>query len=138
MTSSVDELSAHGRAVRIAIIAAVRKIPRGKVACYGQIAELAGFPGGARVAGATLKTSDRRDGLPWQRVVGKRGKLGVIVIHDPVGAAVQRQLLEEEGVLISERGTIALARYGWLPLTRRRVAAASRARPRSPRRSRRR
>jgi hypothetical protein len=52
-------------------------------------------------------------------VVGKRGNLGVIAIHDPVGAAVQRGLLTDEGVVVSDRGTIALARYGWLPTARK-------------------
>lgn len=115
MASSDDELTSHGRAVRRAIHAVVRKIPRGRIATYGQVAELAGFPGGARVAGAALKTSKPGDRLPWQRVVGKRGGLGVIAIHDPYGAAMQRALLEREGVEVGDKGTIALARFGWLP-----------------------
>lgn len=119
MASTDDELTAHGRAVRRAIHAVVRRIPRGRVATYGQVAELAGFPGGARVAGATMKASKPADRLPWQRVVGKRGGSGVIAIHDPVGAAIQRKLLEREGVRVSEAGTIALARFGWIPTTKR-------------------
>lgn len=99
-----------------AIYAVVRRIPAGQVATYGQIAELAGLPGGARVAGAAMKTSKPGDRLPWQRVIGKAGKnRGRIAIHDPVGAAVQRQLLDREGVTISDTGLIALDRYGWLP-----------------------
>lgn len=98
------------------IYAVVRRIPTGHVATYGQVAELAGIPGGARVAGAALKTSKPSDRLPWQRVIGKAGKnRGRIAIHDPVGAAVQRQLLDDEGVTITETGLIALDRYGWLP-----------------------
>jgi methylated-DNA-protein-cysteine methyltransferase related protein len=94
----------------------IRKIPRGSVATYGQVAELAGIPGGARVAAAALKTSKPGDRLPWQRVIGKRGKTtGRIAIHDPVGAAVQRELLEREGVTVGDSGSIALAVYGWLP-----------------------
>ena len=85
------------------IYAVIRKIPRGRVATYGQVAELAGIPGGARVAAAALKTSKPADRLPWQRVIGKAGKLrGRIAIHDPVGAAIQRQLLEHEGVAIGD------------------------------------
>jgi methylated-DNA-protein-cysteine methyltransferase-like protein len=96
----------------------VRKIPRGRVATYGQIAELAGIPGGARVAGAALKTSRPEDRLPWQRVIGKAGKLrGRIAIYDPVGAAIQRGLLEKERVAISDAGMIALDVFGWLPAT---------------------
>jgi methylated-DNA-protein-cysteine methyltransferase-like protein len=99
-----------------AIYAVIRKIPRGTVATYGQVAELAGLPGGARVAGAALKTCKPGDKLPWQRVIGKAGKTrGRIAIHDPVGAAVQRQLLHDEGVDIGDTGLIALDRYGWLP-----------------------
>lgn len=127
--SSDDELTTHGRAVRAAIHAVVRRIPRGAVATYGQIAELAGFPGGARVAGAALKTSKPGDRLPWQRVVGKRGNLGVIAIHDPVGAAVQRGLLTDEGVAVSDRGTIPLVRYGWIPTAGRVATRRSRATP---------
>ncbi|MBV8760914.1 MAG: MGMT family protein [Deltaproteobacteria bacterium] len=94
----------------------IRKIPRGHVATYGQVAELAGFPGGARIAAAALKTSTPEHRLPWQRVIGKAGgRRGRIAIHDPVGAAVQRQLLEDEGVAVGDRGLVALDVYGWLP-----------------------
>jgi methylated-DNA-protein-cysteine methyltransferase-like protein len=99
-----------------AIYAVVRRIPTGRVATYGQVAELAGIPGGARVAGAAMKTCKPADRLPWQRVIGKAGKnRGRIAIHDPVGAAVQRQLLDDEGVAVGDSGLIALDRYGWLP-----------------------
>ena len=98
------------------IYAVVRRIPRGHVATYGQIAELAGLPGGARVAGAAMKTCEPGDRLPWQRVIGKASaNRGRIAIHDPVGAAVQRQLLCDEGVHIGDTGLIALDSYGWLP-----------------------
>jgi methylated-DNA-protein-cysteine methyltransferase related protein len=106
----------HVRELYGRIYKVVRKIPRGRVATYGQVAELAGIPGGARVAGAAMKTSKPADRLPWQRVIGKAGKTrGRIAIHDPVGAAVQRQLLEEEGVEVGESGLVALGEYGWLP-----------------------
>jgi methylated-DNA-protein-cysteine methyltransferase related protein len=95
-----------------AIHAVVRKIPRSRVLTYGQLAELAGFPGGARLAGAAMK---RSEGIPWQRVVGKAGpRRGRIAIHDPVGAALQRQKLAAEGVPISEAGLIDLGSYGWI------------------------
>ena len=97
----------------------IRKIPRGAVATYGQVAELAGIPGGARVAAAALKTSKPEHRLPWQRVIGKAGKLrGRIAIHDPVGAAMQRHLLEHEGVAVGDSGLVALDVYGWLPIPR--------------------
>jgi methylated-DNA-protein-cysteine methyltransferase-like protein len=111
------------------IYAVVRRIPRGLVATYGQVAELAGIPRGARVAGTALRVSTPEMGLPWHRVVGKRSRATASVsIHDPVGAAVQRGLLEDEGVEFTPAGGIALARFGWLP--------RERARPRPARKSR--
>jgi methylated-DNA-protein-cysteine methyltransferase related protein len=105
----------HLRQLYKALYTVIRKIPRGHVATYGQIAELAGIPGGARIAAASLKVSKPSHALPWQRVIGKASKLrGRIAIHDPVGAAIQRQLLEQEGVAIGESGLVALDVYGWL------------------------
>jgi len=124
----------HVRELYRRIYQVVRKIPRGTVATYGQVAELAGIPGGARVAGAAMKTSKPSDRLPWQRVIGKAGKLrGRIAIHDPVGAAVQRKLLEDEGVSVGESGLVALDVHGWLATTPRRRRAV---RKRTKRRSR--
>ena len=98
----------------------IRNIPRGRVATYGQIAELAGIPGGARIAAASLKVSKPSDRLPWQRVIGKASKTrGRIAIHDPVGAAIQRQLLEGEGVAIDDRGLVSLGEFGWTPKMKR-------------------
>jgi methylated-DNA-protein-cysteine methyltransferase related protein len=96
------------------IYAVVRRIPRGRVATYGQVAALAGIPRGGRVAGAAMKTSPRQLGLPWHRVIGKRARgVGRIAIHDPVGAGTQRAMLEKEGVEIGRSGGISLDRFGW-------------------------
>lgn len=131
MVASSD--SEHLRQLFAAVKAVIRKIPKGRVATYGQVAELAGIPGGARIAAAALKTSKPGDQLPWQRVIGKAGKLrGRIAIHDPVGAAIQRELLGTEGVTIGDTGLVALDVYGWLPETPR--ARGGRARGASPRR----
>ena len=114
------------------IYAVARKIPKGFVATYGQVAELAGIPGGARVAGAAMKTSKPHHRLPWQRVIGKAAKLrGRIAIHDPVGAAIQRRLLEKEGVEVADSGLVALDVYGWLPTGESGRAASPRRRLRS-------
>ena len=122
----------HVRRLYRSIHTVVRRIPRGRVATYGQVAELAGIPGGARVAGAAMKTSTGTDGLPWQRVIAKAGRTrGRIAIHDPVGAAVQRQLLEDEGVSVGDSGLVALDRYGWLPTAGSARGASPRRRPRS-------
>ena len=123
--------SEHLRRLYRALYAVIRKIPRGRVATYGQIAELAGIPGGARIAAASLKVSKPTDALPWQRVIGKRGKTsGRVAIHDPVGAAIQRQLLEAEDVAIGETGLVDLREFGWLP------TSAPRSKPAKPKRRR--
>jgi methylated-DNA-protein-cysteine methyltransferase-like protein len=117
------------------IHAVIRRIPRGHVATYGQVAELAGIPGGARVAGAALKTSQPGDALPWQRVIGKASKTrGRIAIYDPVGVAIQRNLLEQEGVVIGDTGLIKLDVYGWLPSEAARSGTSRRASGRSAKR----
>jgi methylated-DNA-protein-cysteine methyltransferase related protein len=143
-----SEMTEHVAQLYRAIYAVVRRIPAGRVATYGQVAELAGIPGGGRVAGAAMKVSSRAGRVPWQRVIGKAGpNRGRIAIHDPVGAAVQRQLLGEEGVEIGDSGLVALDRYGWLPADGSRRGARSvtagsgrtalpRRRPRSASRSR--
>ena len=120
------EPGAHLARLFALIYAVARKIPRGRIATYGQVAELAGIPGGSRVAGAAMRANQPADRVPWQRVVGKRGRQGRIAIHDPVGAAVQRQLLEREGVTMSERGLIELDEFGWLPGEHRRARRATR------------
>ena len=123
MASSDDR--EHLQRLFTRIHAVVRKIPRGRVATYGQCAELAGIPNGGRLGGAALK---QKADIPWQRVVGKASKTrGRIAIHDPVGAALQRELLEREGVEVGDRGLIDLTVYGWgaaWPLTARAVTAS--------------
>ncbi len=93
----------------------VRRIPRGSVTTYGDVALAAGKPRGARQVGFALAAlRGARHDVPWQRVLGARPRgLAAISILDPVGAAVQRKLLEDEGVRFDDRGRIALARYGW-------------------------
>jgi methylated-DNA-protein-cysteine methyltransferase-like protein len=101
-----------------AVYQVVRRIPPGRVLTYGQVAELAGMPGAARAVGAAMRASSPDLGLPWQRVVGKRGpSTGLVRIHDPMGAGVQRALLEAEGVTFTDAAGISLTAYGWVPAT---------------------
>jgi methylated-DNA-protein-cysteine methyltransferase-like protein len=71
----------------------VRRIPRGKVATYGEVARAAGHPGTARQVAWALQHADAQ-GISWQRVLGRGGR---ILLPDCAGA-LQRQLLEIEGV----------------------------------------
>lgn len=93
----------------------VRRVPRGRVATYGGIALLAGKPRGARQVGYALAAlRGARHDVPWQRVLGARPRgHAAISILDPVGAAVQRRLLEEEGVVFDARDRVDLSRFGW-------------------------
>jgi methylated-DNA-protein-cysteine methyltransferase-like protein len=120
--------------LRGAIRAVVRRIPRGRVATYGEVAALAGRPGASRLVGATMRHSAPADRLPWQRVVGSAGKgRAKINILDPIGGAVQRGLLEREGVSFDPRGRIALGDHGWLAAPRRPKTRTARRRRRAAR-----
>lgn len=98
------------------IYAVVRRIPRGRVATYGQVARLAGLGGHARQVGYALHALRDADGVPWHRVVNARG--AVSPRSEPGGDRVQRQLLEREGVRFDERGRASLERFGWRPRAR--------------------
>lgn len=96
----------------------VRRIPRGKVATYGQVAELADLPGCARQVGYALHALDFDSDVPWQRVVNARGEISVR--SEPGVEPIQQQLLEAEGVSFNPRGRIAMGIAQWRPRTRRR------------------
>jgi methylated-DNA-protein-cysteine methyltransferase-like protein len=94
------------------IYAVVRQIPAGKVATYGQVAQVTGGCT-ARLVGyamAALRSGVHPD-VPWQRVINRRGKIAIL---DPFGKSIQRQLLEEEGVRFDSRDTINFTVFGWL------------------------
>ena len=98
-----------------AIYEVVAAIPRGAVATYGQVAVLAGLPNGHRRVASAMRYCP--DGLPWQRVVGRKdARRAKIAIQDSEYAAKQRALLEAERVSFDDTGCIALRRFGWLPL----------------------
>jgi methylated-DNA-protein-cysteine methyltransferase-like protein len=90
----------------------IRSIPRGKVVSYGLVAALAGNPGAARQVARLLHSSSRKDGLPWHRVVNR---LGRISLGPGQGREIQKQLLEDEGVVFSEDGAIDPEMFFWFP-----------------------
>lgn len=105
-------------------------VPKGRVATYGQIGELAGFPRGARIAATALKMADRFGvAVPWHRVIGKRGAWGRISILDPIGAAIAKGLLEKEGVRFNQRDLIDLGAFGLAAKPSRVVKPKQAARP---------
>jgi uncharacterized protein YeaO (DUF488 family)/alkylated DNA nucleotide flippase Atl1 len=95
------------------IYAVVARIPKGRVATYGQVASLAGLPRRARLVGHALRTVPEGMDLPWHRVVNAQGKIsprGDALGHEDLQAA----LLRREGVRFAG-STIPLARYRWQP-----------------------
>ena len=96
---------------------AIARIPRGRVATYGQIARIAGMPGQARLVGYALHALPPDTSIPWQRVVNAQGAISTGSGPD----ALQRRLLEREGVRFDERGRIPLASYQWRLRARARV-----------------
>ena len=96
----------------------VRQIPPGKVATYGQIANLIPPPEGmdpaeyavyrSRWVGSAMRRSP--GDVPWQRVINAQGKIS---LSDPALQTRQRELLEAEGVPFDQRQRVDLVRYGW-------------------------
>jgi len=112
----------------LAILSAIKSIPRGKVASYGQVAALAGLPNGARQVVRILHSSSEKEGLPWYRLLRKDGS---IALPPGAGFELQRKLLENEGVEVSKEGKVDLGWFGWFG-----ESASSRAAPSRGRRSR--
>jgi methylated-DNA-protein-cysteine methyltransferase-like protein len=73
------------------ILAAIRRIPPGKVSTYGAVARAAGYPGGARRTAAAVRAAV---GVPWQRVLGAGGEIKL----RGDSAFEQRFRLQSEGV----------------------------------------
>ena len=89
----------------------VRKIPRGKVATYGQIAMLAGNPRWARVVGYALHSNPDPDGIPCYRVVNRTGGLAPAFAFGGVDA--QAEMLRADGVEVRSDNTVDLEKYLW-------------------------
>ena len=105
MKSSAPD-GTHGRIHRV-----VSRIPRGRVATYGQVARLAGLSGQARLVGYAMHALPVGTRVPWQRVVNSQGTISL----PGESATRQRKLLESEGVHFDARGRIYLDRFLWQP-----------------------
>ena len=90
----------------------VALIPEGKVACYGQIADLAGLPGRARLVGKVLSHAPEHMNLPWHRVLRSNGQLAF-----PAGsqsACLQTGLLQQENTVVLNN-RVKLKQFQWQP-----------------------
>lgn len=87
-------------------------IPKGKVAAYGQIADLAGLPGRARYVSKALTLAPAHLQVPWHRVLRSNGKIAFTTGSEL--ARLQTQLLHEEGVTVL-KNSVNLKEHAWQP-----------------------
>jgi len=93
----------------------VSLVPLGKVATYGQIARLIGYPSHARHVGKALALLPNSSSVPWHRIVNAKGEVSP---RSQWGANAgnefaQRIMLEEEGIEFSPQGRIYMTQYLW-------------------------
>ena len=117
----MKEESTYERIYRV-----VAKIPKGKVATYGQIAELAGLPRAARQVGYALAAlHDHSKNVPWHRVINAQGMISLR--GGELGfEGLQQAMLANEGVRFDAAGRVALGKYRWNGADEGREARASR------------
>ena len=113
MRKPLPAVTLRGDAAAEAICAVVRRIPRGWVATYGQVATMAGMPRRARLVGRVLQHLDSKTNVPWHRVVNARGEVSRSPSRNG-GDALQQRLLEQEGIEFDANNRFALERYRWL------------------------
>ncbi len=94
------------------VIEIIKSIPYGKVTTYGTVATLAGSPRSAREVGYLLHSLTEKHNLPWQRVINKKGFISIRG-NDVNMKNLQKSLLDEEGVAVSEDFMVDLKKYGW-------------------------
>jgi methylated-DNA-protein-cysteine methyltransferase-like protein len=94
----------------------VKRIPRGRVATYGELAKALRLRGGARAVGYAMAACPSGQGIPWHRVIGAGGRMLMPEPH----ALKQRKLLETEGVAL-DGVRIDMNAYGWSPAKAKRL-----------------
>ncbi|PKG21505.1 MGMT family protein [Niallia nealsonii] len=95
------------------VIKIIQSIPRGKVMTYGQIAKAAGSNRAARQVVRILHSMSEKYQLPWHRVVNASGKL---TIPTEEGKVLQKQLLQNEGIVFEKDDQLSLKRYMYDPI----------------------
>ena len=95
------------------VIRAVRSIPKGKVASYGQIATLVGIPRAAIQVGWVLHVCGDDGITPWWRVINSKGYISTkCPEHTP---NIQKKLLEKDGVGVGKNLSVDMKKYRYLP-----------------------
>lgn len=99
---------------KVKVISIVRSVPVGRVVSYGQVALMAGAPRAARQVGWILHGSEGELDLPWWRVVNNAGRISIkgSYFNTP---QLQRKLLEDEGLDISDQFEFDIEKYRYRP-----------------------
>ncbi len=109
LTSSSAALTRYERIYQV-----VQQIPYGKIATYGQVAELAGLFGQARQVGYALYRLAPGADIPWHRVINAKGQVSLSPFRNGTDV-LQRELLEQEGIAFTQAEAIDLQVYLWRP-----------------------
>ena len=112
LENKANDTNTDSLSLKQIILQVAHQIPEGKVATYGQIAELAGIPRAARLAGNALKSLPPKSTIPWHRVVNSQGKISLPESNP--SHQKQRQRLKAEGVFM-KNSRINLSEYRWIP-----------------------
>ncbi|UCD02557.1 MAG: MGMT family protein [Promethearchaeota archaeon] len=92
------------------IIHIIKNIPKGNVLTYGFIAKLAGNPKAARQVSWILHSSTKKYNLPWHRVISSKGIISLKSLED---REYQKNLLEQEGIMVTDGFKVNLKKYLW-------------------------
>jgi len=101
------ELSFHEQTIYL-----IKKVPKGKVATYGQIAAMTGHPRAARQVVRILHSSSKKENLPWHRIINSKGQIS---LKPGNGFEEQYSKLLSEGIKFRLDKSIDLDKYLWLP-----------------------
>jgi methylated-DNA-protein-cysteine methyltransferase-like protein len=104
----------RGQNLYFKIYNTVRRIPKGRVATYGQIAALIGSPQSARIVGWALRSLPAKSKVPWHRVINKAGMISIENLDVPKNEQVQ-QLQDEDVDVTQHDGNffVDLKKFGW-------------------------
>ena len=108
----MDNNQVNDQKYRERVYEIVREIPPGRVMTYGQIAEILGAGYTPRTVGFVMHGADTND-VPWQRVINSKGACSTGKMTMPIN--LQQKMLEDEGVIFSEKGSCDLQKYLWFP-----------------------
>ena len=110
--TDAQAVDVNSRGYRERVFEIVRRIPSGRVMTYGQIADILGEGYTPRTVGYVMHASNT-ESVPWQRVINSNGGCSTGKMTMPIN--LQQKMLEDEGVVFSEKGNCDLNTYRWFP-----------------------